>query len=138
MGDSYDSALEADTHFDHAITIAVVSYPQESSPRYQVTYRGEVLIARSRVPILDACRALVDRGLAGSLGLYRGGRLDAVVRDIAVGAQYTIEESAEVSLRLRKYVSYEPVSARTATDEGGCIPGTPDDQTPKSDEALAK
>jgi hypothetical protein len=122
---------------DHAITISVVGYPLESSPRYRVMYWGEVLIARSRVPIFDACRALVARGLTGSVGLYRNDRLDALVRDIAVGAQYTIEESAEVSMRLRRYVSYERERARTATNDFS-VPDPIPEQTPILDADGAK
>lgn len=136
MADTYDTAAEAaadreqhEQHTtDHAISIEVVSYPLESSPRYRVMYRGEELIASSRVPILDACRVLVAKGLSGSIGLYRGGQLDALVRDIAVGAQYTIRESAEVSLTLTKYVPYDTVSARTAEK-----PSTVGGPTPEQD-----
>jgi hypothetical protein len=107
-------------------------------PLYRVTYASEVLIKACRCPLLDSCRALLARGITGRLELWRSGKatFDAAC-DVQVGAQYTIVETAEVSLRLAKWVpaSAEAISrlrhrAGTATEASRVPLPTPGEQTP--------
>ena len=99
---------------------------------YRVTYGGHVLLARSRCPLFDACRALMTQGLTGRLELWRPGNpsFDAAV-DIEVGAQWTVLETETEGLRLVRWIpspwnglSRRVVEARTARN-GSTVPDPP-------------
>jgi hypothetical protein len=74
----------------------------ERGPRYRVTHAGGLLIESTRNPELDACRKLQELGLAGQLEVWREGKPhpDAVIPDIARGAQLTVDEGDRHSPRL--------------------------------------
>jgi hypothetical protein len=125
----------------HRIDVTVVKYG-ERGPVYRVMYAGEVLRARARCPLFEACRALLAKGITGRLELWRAGKatFDAAC-DIEVGAQHTIIETAEVSLRLAKWVPVSPEAISrlrhrvlAATDPSQVPLPTPEEQTPEFDE----
>jgi hypothetical protein len=61
--------------------------------RYRVTYLGEVLIESARNPEFDACRALLARGVTGTLQIWRPGKAAPDARlDIQRGAKLTVRD----------------------------------------------
>jgi hypothetical protein len=143
--DTYDTADEAAAHRTLRIEVQVIRYGARG-PIYRVMCAGEVLIEACKCPLFDSCRALLAQGITGRLELWRPGKttFDAAC-DVQVGAQYTIIETETVSLRLAKWVPAPPEAisrlrhrARTATDTSRVLLPTPEEQTPKFDEALAK
>lgn len=73
--------------------------------RYRVTYQGDTL-CESRNPELDACRALLARGVTGTLEVWHRGATHAASRiDIAEGAKWTITEADRAGLML---VTWKP------------------------------
>jgi hypothetical protein len=70
---------------------------------YAVRYLGELLLG-SRTPVLAACRALLARGIAGRLEVWRSGRQQAEV-DILKGAGWMISED-DRGLRLQPWAPY--------------------------------
>jgi hypothetical protein len=126
----------------HRIDVTVVKYG-ERGPVYRVMYAGEVLRARARCPLFEACRALLAKGITGRLELWRPGKTTFdVACDVEVGAQHTIIETAEVSLRLAKWAPVSPEAicrlrhrVLAATDPSQVLPlPTPEEQTPEFDE----
>jgi hypothetical protein len=122
---TYDSAAEADADRArqkaqtipdrtqqpaHRIEAQITSYGSRG-PVYRVMHAGQVLLARSRCPLLDACRALLE--------LWRPGNrsFDAAV-DIEVGAQWTILETETESLRLVRWTP-SPWNALSRRGEDG-------------------
>jgi hypothetical protein len=79
---------------------------------YDVAYHGETIVSGSRIPEFDACRALLARGLTGTLVLA-----DAVTGknrlslDIERGAKLTVREDQNRAPRLAKWKPF---------DGGGC------------------
>jgi hypothetical protein len=72
--------------------------------KYRVTYRGETLIESTKEPVYASCRALVAKGLTGSLGIWGGEKhARGLVRDIEKGAKLTIIESEKVGPKLALY-----------------------------------
>lgn len=71
---------------------------------YRVHYEGEVVIASTRVPALDACRALLARGITGRLEVWRAWKTfhDLSV-DIEKGARLTVRENAQHGPRFGKW-----------------------------------
>jgi hypothetical protein len=138
MGDTYDSAVAVDADRahqtaqivpdrtqlpTHRIEARVIRYGNRG-PVYRVMHAGQVLLARSRCPLIDACRALLARSFTGRLELWRPGNVsfDAAV-NIEVGAQWTFPETEAESLRLVRWtpspwiaLSRRGVASRTATN----------------------
>jgi hypothetical protein len=119
---TYDSAAKArNRQLTHRIELHVVRYGGRG-PVYRVSYDGQTLLASSRCPLLDACRALLTRGVTGRLELWRSGRTSFdVAADIEEGAKWTILETETESLRLARWtpspwkgISRRGVAARTA------------------------
>jgi hypothetical protein len=77
----------------YRITIEPVSLG-ERGRRYRVTYGGSILIEGSRVPVLDACRALLALGITGRLEVWRPGKAWPDMQlEIEAGAKLTVIET---------------------------------------------
>jgi hypothetical protein len=78
---------------------------QASGPaRYRVTLDGDVLIERCRDPEFETCRALLARGLTGTVESWvRGATAPGFRLDIELGSQAATHESATRSPRLGKW-----------------------------------
>ena len=122
MGDTYDSAAEAET--DRVQQKASRSTQVELEPiglteqgqRYRVTYAGETLVEGRRNPIFDACRALLARGITGRLEVWRRGKASADMQlDIERGAGLAICETATESVRVVPWQPYPDVTSQNAT-----------------------
>jgi hypothetical protein len=61
---------------------------------YSVTFRGERIVTRSRDPEHDLVRALVARGITGSVKILDAvtGRHRSTIPDIEKAARFTVEE----------------------------------------------
>jgi hypothetical protein len=123
MGDTYDSAAEAET--DRVQQKASRSTQVELEPiglteqgqRYRVTYAGETLVEGRRNPIFDACRALLARGITGRLEVWRSGKASADMQlDIERGAGLAICETATESLRVVPWRPWRPRPDITSQD----------------------
>jgi hypothetical protein len=78
----------------------------ERGHRYRVTYDGRTLIESSRVPALDACRALLALGITGKLEVWRSGKAWPDMQlEIERGALLTVEESDRQAPR---FVRWKP------------------------------
>jgi hypothetical protein len=85
--------------------------------RYCVTYLGEKLIEGARTPLFDACRALLARGITGTLVMYSpGGSVPRMRVDIEEGSQLTVAEGDKASARLARYRPH-PASAGGEDEE---------------------
>lgn len=75
--------------------------------RYRVWHDGEVILDSSRIPMFDACREMVKRGVTGRLQMKRKGRdqIDAECL-IAVGATLSVTEGQELGPRVSKYAAF--------------------------------
>ena len=80
----------------HRITIEPTHIALETGQRYRVHHEGRVLLENTRVPLLDACRALLAEGITRRLEMWRAGRShwDAAA-DIEVGAGWTVRETRD-------------------------------------------
>ena len=89
----------------HRITIEPTSLG-ERGHRYRVNYAGSILIESSRVPALDACRALLALGVTGKLEVWRSGRPWPYMQlEIERAALLTVEESDRQTPR---FVRWKP------------------------------
>jgi hypothetical protein len=89
----------------HRIDIALAGYNAKGI-LWRVVYEGEVILERSRVPSLDACRALVPMGITGKLGVYRNDALQFTIRDIGEGAEWTVIDSPTRGLYWERYKAF--------------------------------
>ena len=79
--------------------------------RFAVTYGGDVLVASSRDPGSDACRALLARGVTGRLVTrWVGASHDAMSMDIVRMAKLRVEESDRHGLRVVAFRAFDPAS----------------------------
>jgi hypothetical protein len=100
------------------IEIAEIAYGSRG-PIYRVIYDGEVLLEASRVPVFDACRALLAMGIKGRLEVWRPGKTYwDIATDIERGAGLTVEESDTVSVRIVPYVPFAMGAGRGALMSG--------------------
>ena len=82
-----DDAKREDTSLEHRIEIERTHYTSTGA-RYRVTYLGETLIESARDPEFEACRALLAKGITGTLVTYSPGSSVPRMRvDIEKGAQ---------------------------------------------------
>jgi hypothetical protein len=82
---------------------------------YRVLHDDEVLIASTRIPEFDSCRALQARGLTGLLEIWRNGATAPCLRlDIETGAQWTIEENSSRGPKLAHWKS-RPIGAERSS-----------------------
>jgi len=81
-----------------------------------VAYAGSVLIKSARIPALDACRALLARGLTGKLQVWRpGSQSHDLVLDIEQAAGWTVWENEQEGPRFVRWRSF-------AADNAACVP----------------
>ena len=108
MNDILREAAESGT--DQRVTIAPTALG-ERGHRYRVTYADGTLIEGSRVPALDACRALLALGITGKLEVWRPGKeWPDMQLDIERGAQLTVEESDRQAPRFVRWRAREDLS----------------------------
>ena len=90
MGYSYDSKAEA-----QAINIEPTTIRGDRGQYYRVHYRGAPLIDETWNPEFEACRALLARGIAGRLEVWRFAKShpDTLVPDIEKAADGTVKEN---------------------------------------------
>lgn len=78
-----------------------------TGPRYRVWHDGEVLLPSSRVPICDAARALVKKGVTGRIQVRRVGSQQIDQSGlIAVLATLTVSEGQTNTPRFTKWSEY--------------------------------
>jgi hypothetical protein len=90
MGDTYDSSAMV-----HRIHIEPTTIRGERGQYYRVHYEGAPLIDETWNPELEACRALLTRGIVGQLEVWGFGKShpDMLVPDIAKAAEWTVKEN---------------------------------------------
>lgn len=72
--------------------------------RYRVTSSGGVLIESARDPEHEACRALLAKGITGTLVTFHpGGKVARMRLDIARGAGLTVTEGATQGPRTTRW-----------------------------------
>jgi hypothetical protein len=77
------------------ISVELTALAGVGRQHYRVTYRGAVLVERSRDPEFAACRALMAMRITGTLQTYRRGFLAPAMRmDIERGAKLSVETDA--------------------------------------------
>lgn len=81
--------------------------------RFRVTYLGKTLFESARDPEFEACRALLARGVTGTLVTYSPGSSVPRMRiDIAKGAQLMTIDNAEDGPRIGRYRPHPKSSDR--------------------------
>jgi hypothetical protein len=76
---------------------------------YRVRYADEILIEDTWSPEYDAARALVAKGIAGNVEVWREGKV-ASTMDVERSAETTIVENANVGPRLGTWTPFSPYS----------------------------
>ena len=72
---------------EHRVDIQLTHYTSTGA-RYRVTYLGATLVESARDPEFEACRALLARGITGTLVTYSpGGSVPRMRVDIEKGAK---------------------------------------------------
>ena len=72
--------------------------------RYKATFDGEVIVASSKDAEFDACRVLLDRGIAGTMvTFFPGGTVPRICLDIEKGAILSAVENATEGPVIRKW-----------------------------------
>src|SRR5262245_24173974 len=90
----------SNTHRIHIVPIGL----GESGRRYLVRYAGAVLVASTRNPEFDACRALLEMGATGRVEMWGHGASFPVMQvDIVKGAGLTVEDSDRVGPRFARW-----------------------------------
>ena len=81
--------------------------PRDDYYLYDVTFDGEVIVARSRGPECDAARVLLARGVTGSIVILDAntGKHRTTV-NIEAAANLTVSESRRQSPRFAKWKPY--------------------------------
>jgi hypothetical protein len=101
---------------EHRIDIQRTHYTSTGA-RYRVTYLGAVLIESAGDPEFEACRALLGRGITGTLVTYSPGSSVLRMRvDIEQGAKLTTIENAKDGPRTARYRPH-PSSAQEEDPE---------------------
>jgi hypothetical protein len=92
---------------------------------YNVLFDGKLLVENSRVPELDACRALLAMGISGELTLCDGktGKRRSIV-DIEGAVKLTVEENNTTGPRFRKWRPFHVKAQQT----GNGTPHSPEDE----------
>jgi hypothetical protein len=109
-----DDTPEPKKDVEHRIDVECTHYTS-TGPRYRVTYLGETIAEGARTPLFDACRALLARGVTGTLVMYsRGGTVPRAKVDIEKGAEATIIENTKDGPRLGRH---RPYPSGTGEDE---------------------
>jgi hypothetical protein len=89
-----DSGADAEADC-HRIYIEPTTIRGERGQYYRIHYQGAPLIDETWNPELEACRALLARGIVGRLEVWRAGKShpDMLVPDIAKAAEWTVKEN---------------------------------------------
>ena len=88
---------------EHRIEIERTRYTSTGA-RYRVTYLGETLIESARDPTFEACRALLARGIVGTLVTYSPGSSVPRLRvDIEKGSKLMAVDNANDGPRFGRY-----------------------------------
>jgi hypothetical protein len=88
---------------EHRVELELTHYAGTRA-RYRVTYLGKTLIKSARDPEFEACRALLAKGITGTLVTYSPGSSVPCMRiDIAKGAQLMTIDNAEDGPRIGRY-----------------------------------
>jgi hypothetical protein len=91
---------------EHRVDIRHTHYASTGA-RYRVTYLGATLVESAGDPEFEACRALLARGITGTLVTYSpGGSVPRMRVDIELGAKLTTLENAKDGPRLARYRPY--------------------------------
>ena len=92
-----------ETSTEHRIEIQPTHY-RSTGARYRVTYLGETLIESARDPTFEACRALLAKGVVGTLVTYSPGSSTPRLRvDIEEGAKLMTIDNANDGPRFGRY-----------------------------------
>jgi hypothetical protein len=98
-----DDTDQRNKPIEHRIEIERPHYTPTGA-RYRVTYLGATLIESARDPEFEACRALLARGITGTLVTYSpGGSVPRMRVDIEQAAKLTTVEKAKDGPRLARY-----------------------------------
>ena len=91
----------------HRIYIELTTIRGERGQYYRVHYQGVPLIDETWNPELEACRALLARGIGGRLEVWRfcKDHPEMLIPDIAKAAECTIEENEK---RGPRFVQWKP------------------------------
>jgi hypothetical protein len=88
---------------EHRIEIERTHY-RSTGARYRVTYLGATLIESARDPEFEACRALLARGIVGTVVTYSPGSSTPRLRvDIEQGAKLMTIDNANDGPRFGRY-----------------------------------
>lgn len=98
-----NASQRQDADLQHRIDIECKRYTSTGA-RYCLTYLGKVLIESARDPEFEACRALLARGVSGTLAIFsRGCSAPRARVDIEKGAKRTTVENATKAPRTGNY-----------------------------------
>jgi hypothetical protein len=105
---------------NHRVELEPVSIGHRGQ-RYRAHYAGAVLIEGSRNPEFDACRALLARGITGTLEVWHKGATFASMRlDIEKGARLTVVDSDSIGPRItRWHPRFEDVAQNAVSRDAG-------------------
>jgi hypothetical protein len=99
---------------EHYVDLELTHYAGTRA-HYRVTYLGKTLIESARDPEFEACRALLAKGVTGSLVTYSSGSFVSRMRvDIAKGSQLMTIDNAKDGPRIG---SYRPHPKSTDRDD---------------------
>ena len=98
---------QANGRHDHQVYIEPTTIRGARGQYYRVHYQGAVLIDETWNPELEACRALLARGIVGRLEVWRfmfgKDHPNMVVPDIAKAAQWTVVENEKSGPRFARW-----------------------------------
>ena len=98
-----DASRREEPSVEHRVDIEPTHYTSTGA-RYRVTYLGETLIESARDPEFEACRALLAKGITGTLVTYSPGSSVPRMRvDIEKGAKLTTIDNATEGPRIGRY-----------------------------------
>ena len=85
---------------------------------YDVEHEGEVIVRGSTTPLLDACRALAERGLQGPVEMWDRVRpFPRMISTVEAGAALTIREGSAGAPRFVKWRARDAEGSVEAEEE---------------------
>jgi hypothetical protein len=98
-----DDPGEPSKAVEHCVKLELTHYAGTGA-RYRVTYLGKTLIESARDPEFEVCRAMLAKGVTGTLVTYSPGSSVPRMRvDIAKGAQLMTIDNATGGPRIGRY-----------------------------------
>ena len=92
----------------------------ERGQRYRVAYGGSTLVESSRVPEFDACRALLARGITGTLEVWRPGKACHDMQlDIVGAAKLTVIETENEGPRFAQWRPFSHATPNAVLSRAG-------------------